>query len=570
VVTATTQPAAEAPGPTPASAPFTYSSTLPRTTRIALLVAVTLATCMEFLTSYAIGVALPDIQGDLSASIDQGSWILTTYSTCFLIGLVLSNWIASRIGFRRHMATAIVLYMFAAIGCARSHTLTEMIIFRAAMGYAGGSFLVRAQTAINLAFSGKARFKAMLLFAFGVVCTARLSGAAVGGYLTEWYSWRAIFLLNVPMALSALTLLVLVLPDVKEQLSERARRLDAVGFALLVAWVVSLQLALSRGERDDWFNDPFIASLAVAFALCFPLFIWWELLGRERGTAPIISQRTFQSRTFVIGAIYVVVLGMMLYGQLYVVPQFLRNVQHHSAWGTGKLQGFNAVAFAVGLVLGAWLMRPIGIRCALAVGAATFTAGMWTWATRLTPDISDRAMLLPLALTGFGAGWQIGPLSTLINKDTPDPLMGEGMELYLCLRQLGGSWGTAILAILVDRRESLWSGRLGEHLSEYEIAGGAPSVAGDALQLGTAALQAAGLPHADAQAGAMALLHGRLLTQTFVNAFADTFVYQAGLGVFALLLTVCLGRGELVKRAWRWIAAGKRPAGPVAPSRLPV
>src|SRR5262249_22861312 len=186
--------------------------------------------------------------------------------------------------------------------------------------------------------------------------------------------------------------------------------------------------------------------------LSLPLFVWWELRGRGAGTmspAPIISLRTFRNRTFIIGAIYVVILGMMLYGQLYVVPQFLRNVQHHSAWGTGRLQSFNAAAFAAGLIIGARLMKALGLRPALAVGAGAFTVGMWTWPTRLTPDISDRAMLLPLALTGFGAGWQIGPLSTLINKDTPDPLMGEGMELYLCLRQLGGSWGTAILAILV-------------------------------------------------------------------------------------------------------------------------
>lgn len=508
---------------------------------------------MEFLTSYAIGVALPDIQGDLSASLDQGSWILTTYSTCFLIGVVLSNWLASRIGYRRHMTTAVLLYMFAAIGCALSHTLADMIVFRAAMGYAGGTFLVRGQTAINLAFAGVSRFKALFGFAIGVVGVARLCGAAAGGYLTEWHSWRVIFFLNVPMSLGALALLAAALPDVKERLPERARRLDIVGLVLLAAWVTSLQIALSRGERDDWLADPFILFLTAAFVLCLPLFIWWEL--RPSNTAPIISLRTYRNRNFGIGSIYVVILGMMLYGQLYVVPQFLRNVQQHSAWGAGQLQSFNAAAFAVGLIIGALLMKPLGFRAALAVGAATFTAGMWTWATRLTPDISDRAMLLPLALTGMGAGWQIGPLSTLINSGTPDPLMGEAMELYLCQRQLGGSWGIAILAILVDRRESFWSSRLGEHVSDYDIAGGAASVAegGNPLQQGAVALHAAGLPQADAQAGAMALLHGRLVTQAIVNAFADTFLYQAALGVVALLLIVCLGRGRQVKGAWRWV-----------------
>ena len=242
-------------------------------------------------------------------------------------------------------------------------------------------------------------------------------------------------------------------------------------------------------------------------------------------------------------------LGMMLYGQLYVVPQFLRNVQHHSAWGTGQLQSLNAAAFAVGLIVGALLMKRLGFRAALAVGAATFAAGMWCWATRLTPSISDQAMFLPLVLTGFGAGWQIGPISTLINSQMPDILMGEGMELYLCQRQLGGSWGIAILAILVDRQRSFWSGRLGEHLNEYNLA------AQDALRQGSMALRAIGFPQSQADAGAVGLLHARLTIQSVVNAFADTFVYQAALGVFALLLLLFFTRGRSLTTVMQWVVA---------------
>ena len=152
-------------------------------------------------------MAQPDIQGELAASRDEGTWILTTYTTCWLIGLVLSNWLAARIGYRRHMMAAVVMFMFAAIGCGLSHTLTQMLIFRGFMGFAGGSFLVRGQTAINLAFLGKDRFKALLVFGFAVVCIARLCAAAVGGYLTEWHSWRAVFVLNVPLSLAVLALL---------------------------------------------------------------------------------------------------------------------------------------------------------------------------------------------------------------------------------------------------------------------------------------------------------------------------------------------------------------------------
>jgi len=239
---------------------------------------------------------------------------------------------------------------------------------------------------------------------------------------------------------------------------------------------------------------------------------------------------------------------MMLYGQMYFVPQFLRNVQHHSAWGTGKLQTVNAIWFTIGLVVGAVLMKRLGPRAALGAGAALFMAGMLVWAFWLTPQISDEAMDLPLALTGFGAGWQVGPISSLINSQTPNILMGEGMELYLCQRQLGGSWGIAILAILVDRLRSFWSGRLGENINEYN------RQAQDAVRQTAAGLQFAGMLHAQAHAGAVGVLHARLLIQSIVNAFADAYVYQAMIGATALILVTFFARGRVVAAGFRWIS----------------
>jgi DHA2 family multidrug resistance protein len=323
------------------------------------------------------------------------------------------------------MIVSVVLFMCSSVGCGVSHTLAQMLVFRGVMGFAGGNFLTRAQTAIYRVYMGMDRFKALLFLAFGVVVCARTSGAAVGGYLTEWYSWRYIFFLNVPLALAALVMLVTFLPDMKAP--KRAGPLDMVGLVLLVGWLASLQIVLSRGERDDWFSDPLIVALTCIFAIGLPLFIWWER--RPANANPIISLKLYATRNFVLGSIYVVMLGMMLYGQMYVLPQFLRGVQHHSAWGTGKLQTVNAIWFTIGLVAGALLMKPLGFRAGLGVGAAMFIAGVCVWNGRLTLQISDDAMYLPLALTGFGTGWQIGPISTLINSHTSNLLTGEGMEL---------------------------------------------------------------------------------------------------------------------------------------------
>jgi DHA2 family multidrug resistance protein len=529
----------------PADRVLTYSPNLDRAVKALIVLVVTLVTTMEFLTNYAISVALPDIQGDLSASFDQGSWILTAYTTCFLIGLVLSNWLSARVGYRRYMIGAIAVFMVSSIGCGLSHTLSQMLMLRCIMGFAGGSFLVRGQTAIYLTHTGRSRIVALVAFAFGVVGLARTFGPLIGGYLTEWYTWRSIFFLNVPLSLSALLLLAFFLPDVKAK--DNNPRLDILGLLLLVGWVAPLQILLSRGERDDWFTDPLIRFLAILAFTCGLLFLWWQL--HPSNTRPIITYRVYRSHNFIVGSIIVVLIGMMLYGQMYFVPQFLRGVQHHSAWGTGKLQTINTVAFAVGLYTGAILMKPLGPRAALAIGAATFTIGMWLWTIRLTPSISDSEMFLPLILTGFGAGWEIGPISTLINSDIPTPLLGEAMELYLFQRQLGGSWGIAILTILVDRQRSFWSDRLGERFSSFNLP------AQDALHQGTALLRFNGFPESQASAGGVLLVHSRILIQSTVNAFADTFAYQAALGVVILLLIALLSPGKSFVGPLRWIIA---------------
>src|ERR1051326_5088742 len=277
----------------PAGATFSYSPTLDRTTKALIVAIVTMVACTEFLTSYAVGVALPDIQGDLAASLDEGSWILTTYSTCFLIGLVLSDWLSARIGYRRYMIGAVAMFALSSTGCGLSHTLPAMLISRAFMGFAGGNFLVRAQTAINLTNEGRARARTLTIFAIFLAGTARLWAPLIGGYLTDWYSWRWVFFLNVPLSLMALVLLVSHPWDFKARLP--STRFDTLGLVFLIGWVASTQLVLSRGERDDWFSDPLIVALTLIAAVSLPLFIWWER--RPQNIAPVVSLRLYDNPT---------------------------------------------------------------------------------------------------------------------------------------------------------------------------------------------------------------------------------------------------------------------------------
>ena len=524
------------------AAPLIYSPSLPKHIRHTIVVVMTLVTAMEFFTSYAVGVALPDIQGDLSASFDEGSWILTVYTVCFLIGLILSNWLAETVGYRRHMINAVCLFALSSVCCGLSHDLRQMLFCRAVMGFAGGTFLVRAQTAIGLTHTGKDRARAMLFFGLIVVGVARTFGAAIGGYLAEWHTWRSIFFVNLPFELAAVVMMLLYVPDFRAE--KKPGRLDVVGLLLLIGFVAPVQIVLSRGQRDEWFADARIITLTALAGFCLTGFVWWSL--RPGNTRPIVNLHIYRNRNFVLGSIYVVFLGIMLYGQLYVVPQFVRGIQHYSDWATGKLQTINAVAFFIGLVGGSLLTPRLGVRVTLSLGAVFFTAGMAAWAVRMTAGISPAAMTLPLILTGLGAGWQITPLSVLINSQTPVAMLGEGIELYLFQRQLGGSWGIAVLAILIDRRRSFWSGRLGEEVNAYSLA------TRDTLREGTAALHFAGLPLNDAAGASVGIVHGRLLVQSIVNAFVDTYWYQVGIGLAALAIIVLFARAKMLGSAVRW------------------
>jgi DHA2 family multidrug resistance protein len=226
---------------TPGGSELTYSPALDRTVKLFIVIVVTLLASMEFPHQLRDQRRAARHSRRSCRLLRRGSWIITTYMSCFLIALMMSSWLVANIGYRRYTAIAVIAFMLSAVGCALSHTLPQMLVLRGIMGFAGGGFLSRGQAAIYLTHTGKARLGALTVFALGVL-TARTVSPALGGYLTEWYSWRYVFLLNVPLALTALVLLVAFLPDVKDK--DVCPRLDVAGLLLLIGWVAPLQIFL--------------------------------------------------------------------------------------------------------------------------------------------------------------------------------------------------------------------------------------------------------------------------------------------------------------------------------------
>ena len=494
-----------------------------------IFIILVMGAALELAMSQAVAIAVPDIQGALGASFDEGSWILTVYSTTFLLFLAASNWLASALGFRAYVGLSTLLYINGAIGCATSTTLTQMLIFRGLMGAGGACFLVRAFTSLSRDHVGKDRLKYQLIL---VVCCAGLGkalGAPIGGYLCYFYNWRLVFYFCVPLGIINLLLQAAYLPDIRVRHTGPP---DVIGFLLLAGWTVPLQIILSRGERFDWLADPTILALTVVATFCLPLFIAWEPFFRSRGHIPCVSLRVFANLNAAVGSVVVLPLGMLLYGQLYILPQFLRNVQDHTTLQTGLLLSINTIAFMAGILIAAKLLMAVGHRTLAVISTVMLASGLWLFGLRLTISSPDEAYYLPLILTGFPTGRLIPVVSNLMCGTLPPQLFGEGQQNYLLLRQLGGSVGTALLTIMIDLRRTHHSSRLGESLTTYS------DFTREAIRAGGAALAINGVPPEKAAAAAFGVLHKDLIEQSVVNAFADTFYYQAAIAASATALVL--------------------------------
>ncbi|HVI47055.1 MAG TPA: DHA2 family efflux MFS transporter permease subunit [Chitinophaga sp.] len=475
-----------------------------------ITVTMVLACMLEFLDTTIVNVAIPHIQGNMGAILEDVAWVTTGYAIANVIILPMSGWLGGRFGRKNYFLFSIIMFTIASFLCGNASTLTELIAFRILQGLAGGGLISTAQAILLETWPPEERGTATAIFGFGAVVGPTVA-PALGGYLTDTLSWPWVFYINLPLGAIAAFLTYSYVKETPKDM--QGKPVDWWGILLLVVAVGSLQTVLEKGEEKDWFATGYITVLTVTALVGIALFIWREL----RTDHPVVNLRLFRYRSFSAGMVTSFVFGIGLYGSVFIFPQFCQTLLGFSAQQTGLLL-LPGQLFTVMLMptVGKLLKKGIAPQWFVIAGFSCFFVfpTLMSKAT-LSSGITD--FYFPLNFRGIGIGMLFVPLITLAIKDLNGPEIGQGAGLYNMMRQLGGSFGIAGLATKIHIGNGTHRNYLLEHVNEYN-----PLFA-DRIREYTTAFSGKGFSPADAMQAAVAAMDRTINKQALLLSFTDAY-----------------------------------------------
>jgi DHA2 family multidrug resistance protein len=435
---------------TAATAPVDQSAELCRGCNPWLIAAsVMLATFMEVLDTSIASVALPYIAGSLSASTDEATWVLTSYLVANAIVLPASNWFSLRFGRKRFLMSCVIIFTISSFACGAAPTLAFMLLARVVQGAGGGALQPLSQAILLESFPPKKRGAAMAVFAFGVV-VAPVLGPTLGGWLTDTYSWRYAFYINIPIGILALFMINRFIHDPKYIRNAKVSPLDRYGFAALVIWTGCLQVILDKGQEDDWFGALWLRWATFALIVSLLYFCWhcW----RDKDT--IVDLKVLKDRNFLIGSILIFMFGVGIYSTVTVLPLFYQELLGYTAFTAGLVVAPRGLGAICGMPIIGYLSNKADPRYLLTFGFLTF--GLTTlYFGNVTLAISPTTLLIPILITGFGLSFVFVPISTAAYGTLDNKQIGNASGLFNLMRNIGGSIGISIAQTLLTRRSDV-------------------------------------------------------------------------------------------------------------------
>jgi MFS transporter, DHA2 family, multidrug resistance protein len=434
---------------------------------------VVVPTFMEVLDTTIAVVALRYIAGGLSATVDDGEWVITSYLAANAIILPITGWLIAHLGRRNYFLLSIAVFTLASGLCGMATSLGQLILFRVIQGLAGGGLQPSSQGVLLDAFPPERQGMAMTLFGLAALI-APIVGPTLGGWITDSYSWRWVFLINVPVGILALGACALTLRDPDYLVAQRAAlrkrpfSFDGVGLSLLVIVIVCWEVALSKGQEWDWFSDPSwrVQTLVILFVAGLAGLIFWEL----RHPTPVVNFRPLRERNFAACCIIIFFAYAVLYASSTALPALLQTLFGYDALSAGLVMspaGIFAVLTMpfVGRVLG----RGTDARWVIVVGLLTMAAGSY-WMSQMNLDISPGQAVWPRVVLIIGIAMCFAPANMAAYLYTPVLLRGAAVGLLSLLRNEGGSVGTSMAQTIQERRDQFHSLRLGEFLDPFNAA----------------------------------------------------------------------------------------------------
>jgi DHA2 family multidrug resistance protein len=499
-----------------------------------IAVVVAMAAFMEVLDTSIANVALPHIAGDLGASNDQSTWVLTSYLVSNAIVLPISGWLAGLFGRRRFFLLCIVLFTVSSLLCGAAPSLAALIFFRVIQGVGGGGLQPMAQAILADVFPPEKRGMAFALYGITAV-TAPTIGPTLGGWITDNYSWRWIFYINLPVGILTLFLAARLVEDPPWlKRAKAAVRIDYIGIALLALGVGALQVLLDKGQEDDWFGSRFIVTLIVVSAVCLVSLVIREWFY----TAPIIDVRLFKSFNFAMSNMMMFILGLSLFSSLVMMPQFLQTLLGYTAESAGLVLSGSGLVLLLEMPLVGLLTSKFPTKYIIGFGWMVLAVAMFFSTQRLDLSIDFRSAAWLRVAQGAGLGFLFVPISLACYIGIPPEKSSSVSGIVNFMRNIGSSVGTSMVTTLLARRAQLHQAYLASHATGYD-----PPFRNQVSGLAQTLVHS-GLSVPDAKVQAYGRIYQSLLAQSQALAYIDTFMVLAlGAGMM-FLLSFILSRND--------------------------
>jgi MFS transporter, DHA2 family, multidrug resistance protein len=504
-----------------------------------------LATFMEVLDTSVANVALPHIAGNLSATVDESTWVLTSYLVSNAIILPMGGWFSMLIGRKRFYMLCVALFTVASLACGLAPTLGALIVFRILQGVGGGALQPMSQAILVESFPREKHGMAMAVYGMGVVF-APVIGPTLGGWLTDNYSWRWIFLINLPFGILSLALTSWLIHDppyLKRRKAGERLNIDYLGFGLLALGLGALEVVLDEGQREDWFSSPFIVAFTVICAVSLVAVVFWEL----RHKHPVIDFRILKERNYMLATVSMLVLGFVLYGSTALLPLFLQTLLGYTALLSGLVLSPGGIAILICMPMVGFLVRKYQPRWLVVFGVLISSLGMFLM-SRFSLGLDFNTAMRSRVVQSLGLAFLFVPISAVAFANIPKELTNYATGLFNLARNIGGSSGIAAVTTLLARRAQFHQSVLVAHATPYD----APYR--ETLARSTAMLQAHGASAPDAARQAHGIVYGIVQRQSSMLAFADAFWVMAVLFLVIVPLMFLMRRPP--KYGHRTVAAG--------------
>ena len=475
------------------------------------------AAIMEVLDTTIINVALPQMAGNLSATVQEIAWVSTGYILSNVVVLPMTAFLTATFGRRNYLSVSIVIFIGASFMCGTSNSLGELVAWRVVQGAGGAALLSTAQATLRQIFPREQQGMVQAIFILGIIVAPTL-GPTLGGWITDNYNWNWCFFINVPIGIISIFLVTTFLHD-PPGMRKKPQAIDWLGIGLLIVGIASLQYVLEEGREKDWFSDMLIVRLSIVSVISLSTMVWWELSPRNKH--PVIEFHVLKNRDLAASIFLFVALGFGLYGGVFLFPLFTQNLLGFTPTETGlTLMPGGIATAAMALVCGRLLngKEPlVDSRILIYIGVALFVISMWQLG-HLSTVAGEADARYPLIIRGLGLGFLFTPINNVAYANLEPSQAQQASGLINLSRQLGGSFGIAIITTYLDHQLALHRALLVSNTYATN------PLFIQRQQQATAALLAQGMPFTHAQLGAYAIMDQMIMRQASMLSYNDTWM----------------------------------------------